>query len=198
MFDAVGHGMRACQLANLAVAAYRNCRRSRLRPDRDARLRSTPRSRSSSARAGSSPRSSAELDIERGSLRFSGRPPVADAAAGRQGRGDARVARRVCRSVSVVRRRPCPRCSSNPTTRSSATPTASPKRGASTATSSVRNGSPTTSPGRPPTSSRRPRRSGGWCCACTSTTPRRCTTTRRCCSSTGASRPDGADGRSNR
>ena len=28
MFDAVGHGLRACQLANLAVAAYRNCRRS--------------------------------------------------------------------------------------------------------------------------------------------------------------------------
>jgi serine phosphatase RsbU (regulator of sigma subunit) len=27
MFDAVGHGMRACRLANLAVAAYRNCRR---------------------------------------------------------------------------------------------------------------------------------------------------------------------------
>ncbi len=28
MFDAVGHGLRACQLANLAIAAYRNCRRS--------------------------------------------------------------------------------------------------------------------------------------------------------------------------
>jgi hypothetical protein len=28
MFDAVGHGMRACRIANLAVAMYRNCRRS--------------------------------------------------------------------------------------------------------------------------------------------------------------------------
>jgi hypothetical protein len=29
MFDAVGHGMRACQIANLAVAMYRNARRRR-------------------------------------------------------------------------------------------------------------------------------------------------------------------------
>jgi Stage II sporulation protein E (SpoIIE) len=30
LFDAVGHGMRACRLANLAIAAYRNCRRNRI------------------------------------------------------------------------------------------------------------------------------------------------------------------------
>ncbi|MGH8977388.1 MAG: PP2C family protein-serine/threonine phosphatase [Acidimicrobiia bacterium] len=29
MFDAVGHGMRACRIANLAIATYRNCRRGR-------------------------------------------------------------------------------------------------------------------------------------------------------------------------
>jgi hypothetical protein len=30
MFDAVGHGLRACRLANLAIATYRNCRRNRV------------------------------------------------------------------------------------------------------------------------------------------------------------------------
>ena len=37
MFDTVGHGMRACRIANLAIAMYRNCSPARCRPDRDRR-----------------------------------------------------------------------------------------------------------------------------------------------------------------
>ena len=53
MFDAVGHGMRACRIANLAIASYRNSRRGGSGPHGDRGGDRRDHSSSSSATAGS-------------------------------------------------------------------------------------------------------------------------------------------------